>query len=112
MQSNTIAGRLLKPVRLIQKDDVTYCRLTVAESKKRNNSSTIIEFTVYVELALRAERQLDIGDLIVVHFIVKNSQYEKDGVNYHGYSFTAESFEYLAAGKAKQTRSQSMAHQQ
>lgn len=112
MQSNTIAGRLLKPVRLIQKDDVTYCRLTVAESKKRNNSSTIIEFTVYDELALRAERQLDIGDLIVVHFIVKNSQYEKDGVNYHGYSFTAESFEYPAAGKTKQTRSQSMAHQQ
>ncbi|CNI62199.1 single-strand binding protein family protein [Yersinia pekkanenii] len=112
MQSNTITGRLLKPVSLIKKDDVTYCRLTVAESKKRNNVSTVIEFAAYDELALRAERQLDIGDLIVVHFIVKNSQYEKDGVNYHGYSFTAESFEYLAAGKAKQTRSQSMAHQQ
>lgn len=101
MQHNAIVGRLLVQPQLIQHDDSQYCLLTVAETRKRGYGQTKLELIAYDTVAERIADRFLVGDTMSVDFIIKNSKYEKDGSNIHGYSFVAINAEYISPGNKR-----------
>lgn len=105
MQNNSFVGRVLQTPTLIQKDELTYCKLNLIETFTRNDAQTKIDFIAYDEKAKLVVQKAEVGDCVSVTYIITNSSYEKDGVNYCGFSFTISSFEFCGPGKAKLARS-------
>ncbi|MGL5384939.1 MAG: hypothetical protein ACRDCA_03620 [Serratia sp. (in: enterobacteria)] len=101
MQHNAIVGRLLTQPQLIQRDDTQYSLFTVAELRNRGDQQTKLEFIAYDNVAERIADRYLVGDTMSVDFIIKNSKYEKDGTDIHGYSFVAINAEYIAPGKKR-----------
>lgn len=109
MQHNALVGRLITQPAVVVKDETRYCRFTVAELRKRNNSQTKIEFIAFDAAAKHIADNCLVGDTVSVDFIITNTIYESDGVNHHGYRFQATLVEFVAAGKQRREQESSRA---
>ncbi len=110
MQNFSFNGRVLATPVLTLTDDCSYCKITVVEATKRSGKQTRIEFVAFNQTAEDVVKKIEVGDFISIQSIITNTSYEKDGVNYHGFSFAISHFEYCGPGKTKLARMQTQQH--
>ena len=74
----------------------------------RNGESeaTAIRWTVWGKQAENAAKYLGKGSRVNVVGILKNNNYDKDGVTVYGFDFTAEEIDFLDSRGQRETRSE------
>lgn len=95
MQSNIAIGRLTKDVELRSTAKGTQVAIFNIAINNSKDDTTYLEMNAFNKLAENIAKYVEKGNRILVEYIIKNNNYEKDGKMVYGYKFIVKNANFI-----------------